>query len=101
MWVNDEVGHLERGLAAAIEALAPGGRLLVLCFHSGEERAVKAAFREAARRGTARVITRKPVRAGEHEAAGNPRARPARLRVVERGTAQAAVEGEQDQVEDG
>jgi 16S rRNA (cytosine1402-N4)-methyltransferase len=84
MWVNDEPGHLERGLRAAVGALAPGGRLLVLCFHSGEERAVKAAFRDAVGRGEGRVLTRKPIRSSEQESARNPRARPARLRVLER-----------------
>lgn len=84
IWVNDEAGHLERGLRAALEALAPGGRLLVLCFHSGEERAVKAAFAEAVRAGLGRVITKKPIRSSEQESADNPRARPARLRVFER-----------------
>ncbi len=49
--VNDEAGHLERGLRAALGALAPGGRLAVISFHAGEERAVKEAFREGGRRG--------------------------------------------------
>jgi 16S rRNA (cytosine1402-N4)-methyltransferase len=83
MGVNDEPGHLARGLRAALRALAPGGRLAVLCFHSGEERAVKEAFSEAAREGLARVVTRKPVRPTEEESRRNARARPARLRVAE------------------
>jgi len=81
--VNDELGHLERGLRAALGALAPGGRLLVIAFHSGEERAVKAAFREAAHAGRGRSVTKKPIRSSEQEARSNPRARPARLRVFE------------------
>lgn len=85
MAVNDEVGHLRRGLGAALDTLAPGGRLLVLCFHSGEERLVKAAFGEAARQKRGRIVTRKPVRATEDEVRRNPRARPARLRVFEAG----------------
>ncbi len=84
MAVNDEPGHLERGLEAALHALAPAGRLAVIAFHSGEERLVKAAFREAQRAGLGRVLTRKPVRAGADELRANPRARPARLRVFER-----------------
>jgi 16S rRNA (cytosine1402-N4)-methyltransferase len=80
--VNDELGHLKRGLEAALAALAPGGRLLVTAFH-GEERAVKAAFREAARAGRGRSLTKKPIRSSEQEARKNPRARPARLRVFE------------------
>jgi 16S rRNA (cytosine1402-N4)-methyltransferase len=85
MAVNDEPGHLQRGLAAAIAALAPGGRLAVIAFHSGEERLVKAAFRDAVARGLGRVLTKKPIRSSEEEFERNPRARPARLRVFETG----------------
>jgi 16S rRNA (cytosine1402-N4)-methyltransferase len=81
--VNDEAGHLARGLSAALRALEAGGRLAVICFHSGEERAVKEAFAGAVREGLARVVTRKPVRPTEDEARRNARARPARLRVAE------------------
>ena len=82
--VNGELEHLERGLAAALDCLAPGGRLVVLCFQSGEERLVKAAFRAAflAKRGL--VLTRKPVRATQQEIRRNPRARPTRLRAFEK-----------------
>jgi len=82
--VNEELTHLERGLEAALDSLAPGGRLVVLCFHSGEERRVKAAFRAAflAKRG--QVLTRKPVRATPEEVRRNPRARSTRLRAFER-----------------
>jgi 16S rRNA (cytosine1402-N4)-methyltransferase len=85
MAVNDEPGHLARGLEAALRVLAPEGRLLVLAFHSGEERLVKAAFRAAGAAGRGRVLTKKPLRAGEGECRENPRARPARLRVFEVG----------------
>lgn len=78
--VNDEFGHVERGLRAALRCLAAAGRLVVLCFHSGEERLVKAAFREAVAQERGRVLTRKPVRATSEEVRRNPRARPARLR---------------------
>jgi 16S rRNA (cytosine1402-N4)-methyltransferase len=92
MAVNDEPGHLARGLAAAIEAVAPGGRVLVIAFHSGEERLVKAAFREAAAGGRGRVVTKKPIRSSEDEVRSNPRARPARLRVFEVGAAGERVQ---------
>lgn len=87
--VNDELGHFERGLALAIESLAPGGRLVVLCFQSAEERLVKAAFREAKRAGRGRILTKKPVRATQEEVRRNPRARPARLRAFEVGADEA------------
>jgi len=82
--VNAELDHLGRGLEAAIDCLAPGGRLVLLCFQSGEERLVKTAFRAAflAKRGL--VLTRKPVRATQEEVRRNPRARPTRLRAFEK-----------------
>jgi 16S rRNA (cytosine1402-N4)-methyltransferase len=81
--VNDEAGHLARGVRAALAATKPSGRVAVIAFHSGEERAVKAAFHEATKAGRARVVTKKPVRPTEDEVRANPRARPARLRVAE------------------
>jgi 16S rRNA (cytosine1402-N4)-methyltransferase len=98
--VNDELGELERGLAAAEAVLAPGGRLAVVSFHSLEDRAVKeyvraragrtpgpsrhAPPRAAAREVTLRDLTRKPVLPSASEVAANPRARSARLRVAEK-----------------
>jgi 16S rRNA (cytosine1402-N4)-methyltransferase len=98
--VNDELGELERGLAAAERLLAPGGRLVVVSFHSLEDRRVKTFLRQrsaaaprgsrhlpAAGRETAasfRLLTKKAVRPGEAELTRNPRARSARLRAAER-----------------
>jgi 16S rRNA (cytosine1402-N4)-methyltransferase len=81
--VNDEAGHLARGVRTALSKAAPGGRVAVIAFHSGEERAVKEAFHEAVATGRARIVTKKPVRPTEREVQENPRARPARLRVAE------------------
>lgn len=83
MAVNDELGHLARGLAAALASLGSGGRLVVLAFHSGEERCIKQAFREASAAARGRVLTKKPVRASASECRVNPRARSARLRAFE------------------
>jgi 16S rRNA (cytosine1402-N4)-methyltransferase len=90
--VNDEIGALEQGLGAAIDALRPGGRVAVIAYHSVEDRVVKNRFRDEARRPGApgepaarlRLVTRRPVRPGPDEVARNPRARSARLRVAER-----------------
>jgi 16S rRNA (cytosine1402-N4)-methyltransferase len=98
--VNDELGELERGLAAAEQVLTPGGRLAVVSFHSLEDRAVKefvrarsgrtpAPSRHAPPRGkqeaaTLRDLTRRPIVPSEAEVAANPRARSARLRVAEK-----------------
>lgn len=84
MAVNAEYDHLTRGLRAAIEVLAPGGRLVVLAFHSGEERAIKEAFREAVQGARGRILTKKPLRPTDEEVRRNIRARPARLRAFER-----------------
>lgn len=101
--VNDELGEAGRGLAAAARLLAPGGRLVVVSFHSLEDRIVKRFMAEAAgrntgasrhdpaallgRRATApawRLLTPRALRPGEAETAANPRARSARLRALER-----------------
>ena len=83
MLVNDELGHLQRGLPEVVGCLRPGGRLAVLAFHSGEDGEVKRAFREGARTGRLRLLTKKPLRATAEEVRRNPRARSARLRAVE------------------
>jgi 16S rRNA (cytosine1402-N4)-methyltransferase len=98
--VNRELEQLERFLAAFPDLLAPGGRCVVISFHSLEDRLVKNCFRDLAwtsslppvhaeRAGervepVVNVLTRKPVFAGETEVARNPRARSARLRACER-----------------
>lgn len=96
--INDELGALERGLVAALELLAAGGRLVVISFHSLEDRIVKRFIaREsrgdpvyaglpdmpAAARPRLRAIGRL-IRPGEAECATNPRARSARLRIAEK-----------------
>ncbi len=103
--VNDELGQLERGLEAAEATLAPGGRLVVVTFHSLEDRIVKAFLTErtgnapgGSRHAPVAVETRKPSfelmfkgaqEAGEEELAANPRARSARLRAAVRTSAPA------------
>lgn len=98
--VNDELGELERGLAAAEQVLAPGGRLAVVSFHSLEDRAVKEFVRAragrtpapsrhappglGARAASLRDLSRKPVLPSDEEVAANPRARSARLRIAEK-----------------
>jgi len=98
--VNDELQQLDLALEAARELLrAPGGRLVVISFHSLEDRRVKEFFRLHARdcicpsrqpictcdhRATLREVTRRPLRASLDEVNANPRARSARLRVAER-----------------
>jgi len=83
MLVNDEPGHLARGLPEMVGCLRPGGRLAVIAFHSGEDGVVKRFFREESRQGRLRLLTRKPLRPSAEEVRANPRARSARLRAVE------------------
>ncbi|MGE0431286.1 MAG: 16S rRNA (cytosine(1402)-N(4))-methyltransferase RsmH [Planctomycetota bacterium] len=80
--VNGELDQLDALLAAVPRLLAPGGRIAIISFHSLEDRRVKTAFRELATDGVRELITRKPVTAGEAECRANPRARPAKLRVL-------------------
>jgi 16S rRNA (cytosine1402-N4)-methyltransferase len=97
--VNDELRALDEGLDAALDALRPGGRLVVIAYHSLEDRAVKNALRDAergcicpprvpvcvcGRRPRARVLTRRALRPSVAECHRNPRARSARLRAAER-----------------
>lgn len=101
--VNDEMGQLARGLDAAIEHLKPGGRIVVLTFHSLEDRIVKQKFaKEAGREPSASgyspaaflpnavktprlsLLTRKPVLPTDTEIQGNPRARSVKLRAAQR-----------------
>jgi 16S rRNA (cytosine1402-N4)-methyltransferase len=97
--VNDELGQLEHALDAFTELLLTGGRIVVLTYHSLEDRIVKDRFREEARSCVCppglpvcscdkvqrlRVLTRKPVIPAPEEIARNPRARSAKLRAAER-----------------
>jgi 16S rRNA (cytosine1402-N4)-methyltransferase len=77
--VNDELGALERLLAAAPAWLAPGGLLAIISFHSLEDRLVKRAFLEDPR---LERLSRKPITAGEEEVLANPRSRSAKLRLA-------------------
>jgi 16S rRNA (cytosine1402-N4)-methyltransferase len=98
MFINDELGQLERGLAGAVQVLSPGGRLAAISFHSLEDRAVKQFMQRESQvdpalrrlpvvplraRPQLKLVGRK-TRPGEAELARNPRARSALLRVAER-----------------
>jgi 16S rRNA (cytosine1402-N4)-methyltransferase len=82
--VNDELGEIRTLLESAPSLLKPGGRLVLISFHSLEDRLVKDAFREAGRDKVYEVLTKKPVVAGEQEELRNPRSRSAKLRAVQK-----------------
>jgi 16S rRNA (cytosine1402-N4)-methyltransferase len=82
--VNRELEHLQAFLAQALRVLAPGGRLVVLSFHSLEDRLVKRAFKAWQRENQALLLNRKVVRPTDEETQQNPRARSAKLRALEK-----------------
>lgn len=82
--VNRELDELRALLQGAPALLKPGARLVVISFHSLEDRIVKDALREGARQGTYRIVTKKPVTPTMQEIERNPRARSAKLRAAER-----------------
>ena len=97
--VNQELDNLKKGLAAALEVLRPGGRLVVISFHSLEDRIVKEFFQTESRdclcpprlpvcvcrhKARLKIITRKPLVPSKEEIAANPRGRSGRLRAAEK-----------------
>lgn len=82
--VNDEPGALKEGLVKAAAALKKGGRLAAISFHSLEDRIVKNYFRELSRGGAFHLINKKVIVPGREEVRDNPRARSAKLRVIEK-----------------
>ena len=88
MAVNDELPNLNALLRQAPQHLHVGGRFAVICFHSTEDRLVKQAFRSAEQTGEPSgrfsILTKKPLCPTEDELTANPRARSAKLRVIEK-----------------
>lgn len=97
--VNHELEQVAEGIGAGVELLKPGGRMVIISFHSLEDRLVKQTFREAAtgcvcppkmpycccnHKPRLRILTNRPIIAGPTEVAANPRARSAKLRAAEK-----------------
>ena len=84
IYVNAELDEIQALLNVAPRLLRPGGRLVVISFHSLEDRLAKDAMRDGMRAGILEVFTRKPATASEEETDRNPRSRSAKLRAAER-----------------
>lgn len=82
--VNDELNNLREALPQALEVLQPGGCMIVISFHSLEDRIVKNYFRDWEKDGLVKILTKKPVSPMVEEIEANPRARSGKLRVVEK-----------------
>ena len=80
--VNDELENVKRILPDAVSLLEPDGRLVVISFHSLEDRIVKNFLADESKKGTIKIITKKPIMASRDELGKNPRARSAKLRVA-------------------
>jgi 16S rRNA (cytosine1402-N4)-methyltransferase len=84
IWVNRELEGLDRFLTSVTRLLSIGARLVVISFHSLEDRIVKQTFRALARGAALRLLTKRPLVPSDEEVARNPRARSAKLRAIER-----------------
>jgi 16S rRNA (cytosine1402-N4)-methyltransferase len=84
IYVNRELEDLRALLKGAPQVVKPGGRLVVISFHSLEDRIAKDSFREGAQKGIWEILTKKPVTASEEEIERNARSRSAKLRAAER-----------------
>lgn len=82
--VNDELGAIDQGLRAAWAALRPGGRMVVITFHSIEDRAVKRLFAKFAKSGEGSLLVKKPLIASAAEIKKNPPSRSAKMRAIQK-----------------
>jgi len=80
--VNDELANLEKALPQALEVLGKEGRIVIISYHSLEDRIVKNFFKENAKKGLWQILTKKPIIPTAEELQKNPRARSAKLRAI-------------------
>jgi len=80
--VNDELENLKQSLKQSLEILEPGGRLIIISFHSLEDRIVKNFFRDEKRKNSLKILTKKPIIPDEEEIKNNSRSRSAKLRAA-------------------
>ena len=82
--VNDELNNIERTLPQALELVRPGGRIVTIAFHEGEDRLVKQTFAQWEAEGKGTRVNKKPLKPSAEEVTANPRSRSAKLRIFER-----------------
>lgn len=82
--VNSEIDNLQKGLEASLKVLGKKGRILVISFHSLEDRIVKRFFKEKEEKGILEIITKKPIIPSSEEISLNPRSRSAKLRIAKK-----------------
>jgi 16S rRNA (cytosine1402-N4)-methyltransferase len=82
--VNQELENLQEALPQSLEVLERGGRLVVISFHSLEDRIVKKFFNDNQKKGLLKILTKKPIRPSSEETEKNPRSRSAKLRAAEK-----------------
>jgi 16S rRNA (cytosine1402-N4)-methyltransferase len=84
IWVNDEINNLRTGIARAADRLKPGGRIVVIAYHSGEDRVVKNFFREMEDQHRLKRLHKKVIKPDAAEVSQNPAGRSAKMRVAEK-----------------
>ena len=82
--VNHELDSLKTALPQTLEVMVAGSRLVVISFHSGEDRIVKNFFRDEEKKGTLRILTDKPIEPTEKEIVKNRKSRSAKMRTAEK-----------------
>ena len=84
MKVNNDLENLGKFIPAAVECLSKGGRLVIISFHTMEDRIVKHMFRDLSKKGVVKLVVKKPLEASEDEIKANPKAVRAKMRVLEK-----------------
>ncbi len=84
IFINEELQSIEKGLKGGLLVLKEGGRICAISFHSLEDRIVKNIFRDESKEGSFKLITKKPIISAEEELQDNPRARSAKLRIIQK-----------------
>ena len=83
MYVNNELDNIRTLLSSLEEVVSPGGKVVIISYHSKEDAIIKDFFKDMAREGKARLLNKKVIRASKEEVEANPRSRSAKLRAIQ------------------